>query len=44
MGPLTQGHDRSVVLSQLKEPGELKVAGVLSEEEFAQPKALILGG
>jgi Short C-terminal domain len=38
------GQDRSAVLSQLKELAELKQAGVLTEEEFAQEKALIMGG
>jgi Short C-terminal domain len=32
------------VLSQLKDLAELKAAGVLAEEEFAQQKAQILGG
>lgn len=31
-------------LAQLKELGELKAAGVLTEEEFAAQKAKILGG
>ena len=35
------GDDR---ISQLKELGELKQQGVLSEEEFAAEKARILGG
>lgn len=42
--PPTAGLDRSAVLSQLKDLAELKAAGVLTEEEFAQQKALILGG
>jgi Short C-terminal domain len=35
--------DRSAVLSQLKDLGELKAAGVLTDVEFEQQKALILG-
>jgi len=38
------GQDRSAVLSQLKDLAELRAAGVLTEEEVAQQKALILGG
>jgi hypothetical protein len=38
------GQDRTAVLSQLKELGELKASGVLTEEEFVQQKTLILGG
>jgi hypothetical protein len=41
-GP-SAGLDRSAVLSQLKDPGELKTAGVLTDAEFEQQKALILG-
>jgi hypothetical protein len=40
----TARQDRTAVLRQLKDLGELKAAGVLTEEEFAQQKALILGG
>jgi Short C-terminal domain len=40
----TAGLDRSAVLSQLKDLADLKEAGVLTEEEFAQEKSLILGG
>jgi hypothetical protein len=36
--------DRSSALRQLKDLGELKASRVLSEEEFSQQKALILGG
>jgi Short C-terminal domain len=42
--PTGPGMDRSSALSQLKDLGELKASGVLSEEEFSQQKALILGG
>jgi len=38
------GQDRSLVLGQLKDLAELKAAGVLTDDEFAQQKALILGG
>ncbi|HET9261393.1 MAG TPA: SHOCT domain-containing protein [Acidimicrobiia bacterium] len=37
----SSGNDQ---LAQLKELGELKAAGVLTEEEFAAQKAKILGG
>jgi hypothetical protein len=42
--PPPAGLDWAAVLSQLKDLAELKAAGVLTEEEFAQQKALILGG
>jgi hypothetical protein len=34
----------SSVIDQLKELGELKAQGILTEEEFAAQKAKILGG
>jgi hypothetical protein len=42
--PTGPGMDRSSALRQLKDLGELKASRVLSEEEFSQQKALILGG
>jgi hypothetical protein len=36
--------DTSSMLDQLKQLGELKASGVLTEEEFAAQKAKILGG
>ena|SRR5437588_11636511 len=36
--------DRDRQLAQLKELGELKAQGVITEEEFAAQKAQILGG
>jgi|SRR3954468_11032649 hypothetical protein len=36
--------DTSSMLDQLKELGELKASGVLTEQEFAAQKAKILGG
>ena len=36
--------DTSSMLDQLKQLGELKASGVLTEEEFAAQKATILGG
>ena len=36
--------DTSSMLDQLKQLGELKASGVLTEEEFAAQKARILGG
>jgi Short C-terminal domain len=42
--PPAAGLDRTAVLSQLKDLGELKATGVLTEEEFVRQKALILGG
>ena len=36
--------DNSSMLDQLKELGELKANGVLTEQEFADQKAKILGG
>jgi hypothetical protein len=42
--PPGAGQDRSAVLSQLKDLAELKAAGVLTDDEVAQQKALILGG
>jgi putative oligomerization/nucleic acid binding protein len=35
--------DRSSTIDQLKELGELKAQGILTEEEFAAQKAKILG-
>ena len=39
--PVDDGTDRKI--DQLKELGELKASGVLTEEEFAAQKAQILG-
>lgn len=36
--------DRDKQIAQLKELGELKAQGILTEEEFAAQKAEILGG
>jgi hypothetical protein len=36
--------DTSSMLDQLKQLGELKASGVLTEQEFAAQKAKILGG
>jgi hypothetical protein len=36
--------DTSSMLDQLKQLGELKASGVLTEDEFAAQKAKILGG
>jgi hypothetical protein len=36
--------DRSETLDQLRQLGELKAQGVLTEQEFAAEKARILGG
>jgi Short C-terminal domain len=36
--------DRSETLDQLRQLGELKAQGILTEEEFAAEKARILGG
>jgi hypothetical protein len=38
------GQDRTAVLNQLKDLGDLRAAGVLTEDEFTRQKALILGG
>lgn len=38
------GADESEAIAQLKELGELKAQGILSDEEFAAEKAKILGG
>lgn len=41
--PSAEDDQESVRLGQLRELGELKRAGLLTEEEFAQQKARILG-
>jgi Short C-terminal domain len=43
MGAPTVADDRDRQLAQLKELGELKAQGVITEEEFAAQKAQILG-
>jgi hypothetical protein len=42
--PPPAGDDRDKQIAQLKELGELKAQGILTEEEFAAQKAEILGG
>ena len=39
-----QGGGESSMIDQLKELGELKAQGILTEEEFAAQKAKLLGG
>jgi hypothetical protein len=41
--PAPAGVDRDRQISQLKELADLKAQGILTEEEFAQQKAQILG-
>ncbi|MEU8529916.1 MULTISPECIES: SHOCT domain-containing protein [Streptomyces] len=41
--PAAPGDDMSAKIAQLKELGELKDQGVLTEEEFAAQKSRILG-
>lgn len=42
--PATAAPSQPDQMAQLRELGELKAAGVLTEEEFAAQKAKILGG
>ena len=42
--PPPAADDRDKQIAQLKELGELKAQGILTEEEFAAQKAEILGG
>ena len=42
--PAPAAPSQSEMLSQLKQRGELKAAGVLTEDEFATQKARILAG
>ena len=44
MAPATPQEGGSSMIDQLKELGELKAQGILTEEEFATQKARILGG
>jgi hypothetical protein len=43
MAPVPPQGGESSVIDQLKELGELKAQGILTEEEFAAQKAKILG-
>lgn len=42
--PAAPGSSQAEMLDQLKQLGELRTAGVLTEEEFATQKARILAG